>query len=242
MNLVVRPGQQDGLGVSAKLRRPSPCQRGVKTFVAPLAQLLQRKGPLGELEEEVARKLKGAELADFGCSPPRPVEGPERAGDHAPSLSRRPHVCPQLSRLSRPSFAGGRRLQELEAELQGDGVDGCRLDRLGRRGVVARLARGQIGALHRAAADAAGVAVRGQPLGHPRPHVAGGLVLQVFAELPMTALPLLELLHGDGQALIHVVAAVASLGGLRDARANRAGEPRPLPARPGSSALLGRAA
>ena len=100
--------------------------------MSELAQLLQHKGPLGQLEEEVARVFKGAELTDFGCSPPCPVEGPERAGDHAPSLSRWPRVCPQLSRLSRPR-------------------------------------------------DAAGVAVRGQPLGHPRPVVAGGLVLQVHS-------------------------------------------------------------
>ena len=241
-DLVVHPGLQVGPRASVKLRRPGVGQRGV--IAAELAHhQRQSEGPLGLLEAEVARELEGAELIDLRGAPPRAIERPEGAGDHAPLPSAGPQIRPQMLGLGRPGFAGGGRVQELEAKSQGDRVDGRRLDGLGRGGVVGRRARGQVGALHRAAADAAGVAVGGQPLGHPCPHIAGGLVLQLLAQLPLALLPLLELVHGNGQPLVHVVAAVAGLGGLRDARETEPGKTAAASlARPDSAGLPERAA
>ena len=238
-DFVVHSGLQVGPRVSAELRRPGVGERGVIGVV----RRRQSQKSLGLLEAEVARELEGAELIDLRGAPPRTIERPEGAGDHAPLPSARPQIRPQMLGLGRPGFASGGRVQELEAKSQGDRVDGRRLDGLGRGGVVGRRARGQVGALHRAAADAAGVAVGGQPLGHPCPHVAGGLVLQLLAQLPLTLLPLLKLVHGNGQPLVHVVAAVAGLGGLRDARANSAGRAAAASlARPDSAGLPERAA
>ena len=69
----------------------------------------------------------------------------------------------------------------------------------------------EVGAFHRGPAHAPRAAVGGEALAVPAHGVAGGLAFQLFGQLGLSFLPFFRFLHGDGQSLVHVVAAVARL-------------------------------
>ena len=94
------------------------------------------------------------------------------------------------------------------------GLDGFRRGRVAVLQVVH-----EVDALHGAPADAAGEALGHEPLGGAGAHVAAvRVVLQLRFQLLVALLPLLDFVHGDGEALVLVVAGLAGLGRLGDLR------------------------
>ena len=108
-------------------------------------------------------------------------------------------------------------LQQLQSEGQGELRSRGRLDGLGGGGVALVRVVQEVGALACAAADAATEALRHDPLGRAGAHVAaGGVVFQLRLQFLLALLPLSDLVHGDGEALVAVVAGVAGLRCLVD--------------------------
>ena len=159
-------------------------------------------------------KLEGGELLDSRILATGAIQGPERAAADDLVLLAVPCVGAPAYRLHRPGLLGHSCLQQLHAKRQGHhhGQSSAHRLRIQRAGVP--VPGDEVTAFHGSATTAPAEVVGDEATFQTGGHVAGGLAPKLLHQVLVAFVPLPDLLRGDRQAFVRVVAGVPGLGSL----------------------------
>ena len=192
-------------------------EKGLELAGELFGLLLQRHAPgvRGFLQLVVHGKLEGAELLDLRIFATGAVDGPERAAtDNLIVLLAVACIGAPAYRLHRPGLLRGRCLQQLHTERNGyfhgrGSAYGLRIQRAG-----VPVSGDEVTAFHGSATAAPAEVVGDEATFHTGGHVAGRLAPYLLHQVLVAFVPLPDLLRGNRQAFVRVVAGVPGLCSL----------------------------